>query len=620
MRKRLVAVAALAALALPAAATADVRVKSVDTSAYPQISVTVVGDGNTSRPPALFENGKRARGVDALNLAAGKSVVLAIDRSQSMAGQAIADASAAARAFVAAKSNRDRIAVVAVGYKAVALTRFSSATIDADIALRTIAIDRRYGTALYDAVVLSAEALATEDRAGRVLILVTDGQEVSSNASLADAIAAAKRAGVVVHPIGIESAKFSPAPLQRLARETGGSYHAAASTRTLSSVYAAIARELRQTWRLEYATAARPGDRLRLEAKFAGGAAAASEVVVPATGTATGDDGLLPASFYESTIGSLFIALLAGALVFVALGFARKAKRGSWLRGRLAPHVEKYAVAKTGKDKQQRLAAAAELFQATERSFGHLRIWKKLECKLERADMPLRTVEFVYVSVFAALVVGLFAAVFGLPAIVILLFFALGGLVPYVVVGIKARRRLKQFDEQLPDLLMTMAASLKAGHSFKQGINSVVEEGQPPASKEFKRVLTEMQLGRPMDDALADMATRIGSKNLDFVLTAVTIQRQVGGSLSGLFDMVADTVRERQQFARRVKGLTAMGRGSAYILVGLPFALAGVLSIVNPVYMAPLFNTSAGKYMIGFIVVSMAIGAAMLKKIVSFKV
>ena len=134
---------------------------------------------------------------------------------------------------------------------------------------------------------------------------------------------------------------------------------------------------------------------------------------------------------------------------------------------------------------------------------------------------------------------------------------------------------MRKFENQLPDLLITMAASLKAGHSFRQGVQSVVEEGAEPAASEFKRVLTETQLGKPMDEALANMAERVGSENFTFVITAVTIQRQIGGSLSGLFDMVAETVRQRQQFGRKVKSLTAMGRMSAYVLVGLPFFLAG---------------------------------------------
>jgi tight adherence protein B len=184
---------------------------------------------------------------------------------------------------------------------------------------------------------------------------------------------------------------------------------------------------------------------------------------------------------------------------------------------------------------------------------------------------------------------------------------------------VKISRRLKAFENQLPDILLTLAASLKAGHSFKQGLQTVVDEGQPPASKEFSRVLAETQLGRPMDDALADMAQRVASKNLRFVLNAVTIQSQVGGSLAGLFDMVAETVRQRQQFARKIRGLTAMGRASAYVLVALPFVLALVITVINPEFMSPLYHTSTGQMLIVIALVLMAFGSLVLKKIVSFK-
>ena len=152
-----------------------------------------------------------------------------------------------------------------------------------------------------------------------------------------------------------------------------------------------------------------------------------------------------------------------------------------------------------------------------------------------------------------------------------------GGAAPIVFVWMKAKRRLAAIDAQLPDVLITLAASLKAGHSFRQAIQAVVDEGMPPASKEFKRVLTETRLGRPMDDALTDMAERLGSKNLSFVVTAVTIQRQVGGSLAGIFDMVADTVRQRQQFQRKIK--LADGHGPD---VGLRAARAPALPRGRP--------------------------------------
>jgi tight adherence protein B len=103
------------------------------------------------------------------------------------------------------------------------------------------------------------------------------------------------------------------------------------------------------------------------------------------------------------------------------------------------------------------------------------------------------------------------------------------------------------------------------------------------------------------------------------VVTAVTIQRQIGGSLAGLFDMVAETVRQRQQFARKIRSLTAMGRMSAYVLVGLPVFMAALVSLMNPTYMSPLFHTSAGHGMVIAGLVMMTLGSVILKKIVSFR-
>jgi tight adherence protein B len=193
------------------------------------------------------------------------------------------------------------------------------------------------------------------------------------------------------------------------------------------------------------------------------------------------------------------------------------------------------------------------------------------------------------------------------------------GMIPFGIVWLKMRKRLKAFEDELPDLLITIAASLKAGHSFKQGLQAVVDEGHPPANQEFHRVLTEASLGRPMDDALLEMSERMASKNFEFAITAVTIQRQVGGSLATLFDMVADTVRQRQQFTRKIRALTAMGRMSAYTLIGIPFFLAGVITLVNRVYMRPLWFSHTGHMLLIGGMVMIGIGSLILKKIVSFR-
>ena len=243
----------------------------------------------------------------------------------------------------------------------------------------------------------------------------------------------------------------------------------------------------------------------------------------------------------------------------------------------------------------------------------------KLQRVLERADVPLRTVEFAYIMLGSAFVFAFLAVLMGRSSVGILIALGVGAAVPYMWVSFKAKRRMNAFENQLPDLLVTLAASLKAGHSFKQGIQTVVDEGQEPASKELGRVITDTRLGRPMDDALADTAERIDSKNFTFVITAVTIQRQVGGSLAGLFDMIADTVRQRQQFARKIKGLTAMGRASAYVLIGLPFFIALALTLVNPTYMDPLYHSSTGHKLIIVGLVMMTFGSLVLKRLVSFR-
>jgi tight adherence protein B len=259
------------------------------------------------------------------------------------------------------------------------------------------------------------------------------------------------------------------------------------------------------------------------------------------------------------------------------------------------------------------------LVRATEHAFGHLRRWQALQAMLDRGETPLRVAELLYIVAGAGLGLGLLAAFAGLSAPLIVLAMLVGGLAPIAIAWRRMRRRLDAFESQLPDVLIMIAASLKAGHSFKQGLQAIVEEGQQPASGEFKRVLTEAGLGRPIDDALSEMAERVRSKNLEFAITAVTIQRQVGGSLAGLFDMVAGTVRQRQQFVRKIRGLTAMGRMSAYTLVALPFFIAGAISVLNPAYLDPLLHTGTGHMLVAVGLVMMVVGSAVLRKIVSFR-
>jgi tight adherence protein B len=600
-------------------AHAGVVVRNVDTVRYPHVGVSIVTGAPSAAEPRVWENGVRVTNTQATNLGKSTSLMLAIDRSRSMAGQSIADAAAAADTFVRTKPAGDAIGLVAFGSRALSLTSFSTSTIDADGALRTISVDRRSGTALYDAVVLAAGELAARP-GGRVLIVLTDGKDVSSHSTLQSAIAAARGAGVAVYPIAISGPEYAPKPLQALALATGGTFFEAAGSSALTSVYSRIAAQLSRTWRVSYLTAARPGDRLDLRVTVPGQGAAARDVQVPAgPGGAVASPGpsrLLPQGFYRSPAGTVLVALAAGLLALLGYVVLLTAQRSVWVKKRLEPHI---APERVKKQQRERFATVSTVIRATERTLGNMRQFRWLSRILERADVPLRAAEFAYIIVGAAFAVGLLAGVATGSVIAFFVGLLLGGSLPLGFVHLKAKRRLRAFDNQLPDLLVTMAASLKAGHSFRQGIQSVVDEGMEPAAREFKRVLTDTQLGRPMEDSLLEMAERIGSKNFSFVITAVTIQRQVGGSLASLFDMVSETVRQRQQFARRVRALTAMGRMSAYVLVGLPFVLAFVLTLINRQFMAPLWQKHIGHMLLLLGLTMMAIGSVILRKIVSFK-
>ncbi|TMK68875.1 MAG: VWA domain-containing protein, partial [Actinobacteria bacterium] len=466
IRRTALVAAALLALAAPAAAASDVHVKGVDTSDYPTMHVSVVTTGPLSRQPGVSENGAAVTGLEAENLGREKSVVLAVDTSRSMKGQALADAARAARAFVAAKPPADRIAILGFGHKPVLLTTFSSSTIDAAQALRQIAVDSRSGTALYDALVLAAQSLQSEQNLGRVVILLTDGRDVSSQASLAQAIKEAHADGVAVYPIGIVGKGFDPGPLQRLARATGGSYYAAASTGVLTSIYSSIAAELSRTWRLSYETTARPGDDVKLRVTVPGLGSAATSFKMKGSSSGVGKpSALLPTAAYTSPLGTLFLTLGVGFLLFLAAGLALASHKGAWVRSRIAAHVAdpKREAAKRAAAQGERFSALSSLFRATEEAFGHLRHWRAVQRLLERADLPLRTVEFLYITMGSSLVVGLFAAVAGTKTILILLALVLGAALPFGFVWFKANRRLRQIEDSLPDLLLTVAASLKAG-------------------------------------------------------------------------------------------------------------------------------------------------------------
>jgi tight adherence protein B len=311
------------------------------------------------------------------------------------------------------------------------------------------------------------------------------------------------------------------------------------------------------------------------------------------------------------------VALLVVGLAVGAFSLLLPARRRSRLRDRLAPQLA--GERRRRPSDRRRSPIAASISRAAESALGDLRAWKHLSRLLERADLPLRTVELLYLVLGSTCAAAALIVLAGGGGAVACAGAGLAAVAPLLFVQQRARRRPAAFARQLPDLLDTVGAALKGGRSFAQGLEDVVAEGREPAAGELRRVLTETALGRPMDEALESMSGRLGSEDVDFVVTAITIQGRAGGNLADLIDTVGDTIQQRQQLHRRVSSSLALGRICASVLVGLPFLVAGSVAVADPGHMSPLFATAAGRMLVAGGSAAVVIGSLLLRKIVSFK-
>jgi tight adherence protein B len=215
---------------------------------------------------------------------------------------------------------------------------------------------------------------------------------------------------------------------------------------------------------------------------------------------------------------------------------------------------------------------------------------RALGVALERARIPLRAGEYVIVTAAAGL--GVAALLLALTGSVGFALFgpALAALVSFQLVRRRIAKRRKRFEAQLPDALSLVASSLAAGHTFLRAIQMMCEEAGPPMSEEFALVVAETRLGDPLVDALERMAERVEVRDMDLVVQAVRIQQTVGGRLATLLHTLSDFIRMRAELRREVAILTAEGRLSAYVLAGLVPFLLGMMNVVNPTYVQPLYS------------------------------
>src|SRR5215212_3234640 len=210
--------------------------------------------------------------------------------------------------------------------------------------------------------------------------------------------------------------------------------------------------------------------------------------------------------------------------------------------------------------------------------------------ELARADLKFKVAEY-YALVFMSTVVAALAAYLIQPYPASALIGAvIGFLIPRFYVKRQQTVRLNKFNDQLSDMLNLMVNGLRAGYSVMQALEAVSRELPAPISDEFHRVVQEMQIGIPMEKALDNLLRRIPSEDLDFVITAINVQREVGGNLSEILDNISFTIRERVRIKGEIRVMTAQVRTSATVLSLIPVFLTLALWFISPEYIASFFD------------------------------
>ncbi len=318
-----------------------------------------------------------------------------------------------------------------------------------------------------------------------------------------------------------------------------------------------------------------------------------------------------------------------GTLVLILFGIYQFSTRD---KAAVAERVETYASI------EEEAALAAEVDINKENFIGKLThlvlgrgYMERLEANLASADLPMRASEYVSLRLGIAVVAYIVGHSFLGYMHSGFLLAAIGYFIPAVFVYFQKQRRREKFVRQLADALLLLTNSLRAGYSFFKGLELVAQEMDDPISKELNRMLHSVTLGATMDDAMTTLGKRIDSADLDIVISAYLVQKDVGGNLTEIMEKVAETIRERLRIEGEVRVLTAQGRLSGLVVGLLPFAVFFAIFLQNPSYFdvmigPPKFGLFSGLeiplgiLLMGGAVMLQIIGGIVIYRIVSIKI
>lgn len=315
---------------------------------------------------------------------------------------------------------------------------------------------------------------------------------------------------------------------------------------------------------------------------------------------------------------AVLVAALCFGLLVGLLSIRSRAKKEHAMTERL----NYFAGVRQEERPQRKLTPKALLYSCIEalaKGLGRLQQGRRIELLMQQADWPIRGTEFEAILLLWGGLVGLITFLVTLKGAMFFAGALAGILMGLALLGLRIRRRRKKFTNQLGDMLTMVANALRAGFSFMQAFELISREMDAPMGREVQLVVNEVNLGNTLESALDNMQRRVASPDFELVVTAVLIQRQVGGDLASILDTISETIAERVRMRREVMALTAQGRASAMVVGLVPIALAGALSIFNPNYLKPLIETDMGHMFIIAAVVLELIGVLIIRRIVDIK-
>ena len=619
MKKRLaIALAATlvaaAAIVEPTSAGRPVQLISTGKAVWPARGFVVslrAGQRIQSSRFSVLENGRPVLGASVVPASAVRGsfgAMLVIDTSNSMRGAPITGAMEAARAFAARRNLNQRLSLLAFNSSNELLLPFTRSQTEIDSALaRTPGLAG--GTHIYDAVGQAITLIRYAHYQTGAVVLLSDGADTGSSLGLNQVRKLAQSAHVRVFTVGLHSKTFRPTTLQQIAEATGGSFSQAATPADLAGIYSQLGLKLSNQYLVRYRSLIEPGRPVHVSISVAGIGRAKAAYATPAP-TPVSLEQPLGNKIWKSWITLLVMCVLVAGLIGFGL-FVALRPTGSTVRARLSEFV-------TTAGKNARDPLPSRIFEGTEHSLEQTRWWQGLKEILNLAEVNIPPVQLLVGTLVLALFVAWFMATFVSGPLALL-----GLAVPLVVRGVilyRVEKRRRAFGDQLPDNLDIVASGLRAGHSLVGGLSLVVQDAGEPSRSEFQRVVADEQLGVPLEDALAVVARRMKSRDVEQVALVSSLQRETGSNSAEVLDRVIEGIRERAGLRRLVRSLTAQGRLSRWVVTFLPVGLLLVISALNPTYMKPLFTHTSGRIMLAVGVIMIVSGSLVIKKIVDIKV